>query len=654
MSKYPAKSPASDHIYQLEEFSSGRGARVWKALGAHPAADGTGTAGYIFRLWAPNALSVSVVGDFNAWNRETSPMQAISNGAWELFVPGLKQFDRYRFAVETPDGEFVEKADPFAFHADLRPLTASRLYDFSGGHVWEDQHWMEYRARLTPHTGPMNIYECHLGSWRRTLEGSFLNYRTIASYLVPYLKEMGYTHVEFLPVTEHPLDASWGYQCTGYFAATSRFGTPDDFKYLIDQLHLAGIGVIMDWVPAHFPRDDFGLAKFDGTPTFEYADPQKGEHPDWGTNCFDLSKPQVRSFLLSSAMFWLEEFHLDGLRVDAVSSMLYLNYSRAEGKWTPNINGSFENLEAVDFLRTLNTAVAAAHPDVLMIAEESTAWPGVTAPVSEGGLGFHFKWNMGWMNDTCHYMGLDPFFRQFHHRDLTFPLMYAFKERYILPISHDEVVHGKGSYLNKTPGDDFRKFSGARAFYAYMMTQPGKKLSFMSAEFGQWKQWEYQYSIDWHLLQYDRHQQHQAFFKTMNAYYLTRPCLWEVDDSWDGFQWLCADDRHANTVVYLRKDTSGRALLVACNFSGEHRRGYRVGLPFGSTWALDFTTDAWEFGGGGRGDQNPVKTEHSPSNGYPQSTLLDLPPMTCAIYRCVRRYPIKKPRALRRPRKKLR
>jgi len=654
MSKYQAKNLPSAHFSRLEDFSSGQGSRVWETLGAHPAADEAGRAGYIFRLWAPNASGVSLVGDFNDWDRSSHPMQPLSHGVWELFVPGLKQFDRYRFAVASSADEVTEKADPFAFHADLRPDTASRLYDLSGGHPWGDQDWMEYRSRLTPYTGPMNVYECHLGSWRRTGEGNFLNYRTIASYLVPYAKEMGYTHVEFLPVTEHPLDASWGYQCTGYFAATSRFGTPDDFKYLIDQLHQAGIGVLMDWVPAHFPRDEFGLAKFDGTPTFEYADPHKGEHPDWGTNCFDLGKPEVRSFLLSSAMFWLEEFHLDGLRVDAVSSMLYLNYSRADDKWTPNIHGGFENLEAVDFLQTLNTAVAAAHPDVLMIAEESTAWPGVTKPVIEGGLGFHFKWNMGWMNDTCHYMGLDPFYRQFHHRDLTFPLMYAFKERYILPISHDEVVHGKNSYLNKTPGDDFQKFAGARAFYAHMMTQPGKKLSFMGAEFGQWKQWEYQYSIDWHLLQYDRHQQLQSYFKAMNAYYLTRPCLWEVDDSWNGFQWLCVDDRHANTIVYLRRDSSGKALLVACNFSGEHRKGYRVGVPFGSTWTLDFTTDAWEFGGGGRGDQNPVKTEHTPAQGYNQSMLLDLPPMTCAIYRCVRRYPIKKPRALRRPRKKLR
>ena len=651
MSKNAQNHPRTNTFFQLEDFFSGRSFYAWQYFGAHPARDEDNTPGYIFRLWAPNAKNVSVVGDFNAWLAGEHPMSPLPGGVWETFIPGLNIFDRYRFAVEHADAVITEKADPFAFHADLRPDTASRLYPITGGHAWGDGDWMEYRKRLSPYTSPLNIYECHLGSWRRTGEGEFLDYRTIASYLVPYVKEMGYTHVEFLPVTEHPLDASWGYQCTGYFAATSRFGTPDDFKYLIDQLHRAGIGVIMDWVPAHFPRDEFGLAYFDGTPTYEYADPNKGQHPDWGTNCFDLSRSEVRCFLFSSAMFWLEQFHIDGLRVDAVSSMLYLNYSRYEDNWTPNVLGGTENLEAIDFLQTLNTAVRTLHPDVLMFAEESTAWPGVTKPVREGGLGFHFKWNMGWMNDTCHYMGLDPFFRQFHHRDLTFPLMYAFKEHYILPISHDEVVHGKCAYLNKSPGDDFRKFAAVRAFYAHMMTQPGKKLSFMSGEFGQWKEWDWRYSIDWHLLEYDRHQQLRGYFKAMNAYYLSHTALWEQDDSWSGFQWLSVDDRLANTIVYLRRDASGKPVLVACNFSGTHHKGYRVGIPFGSTWALDFSTDAQEFGGGGRVDSTPVKTELLPAHTHPQSLLLDIPPMTCVIYRCVRKYPLRKPRALRRPRR---
>ena len=636
---------------ELELFSAGRCLRAWRFLGAHPARDDSGAPGCLFRLWAPNARGAAVTGDFNRWDLDAHPMSPRSNGVWEAFVPGLNRFDRYQFAVTSADGEVTRKADPFAFHADLRPGTASRFYDLNGGHRWGDGDWLEYRARLTPHTGPMNIYECHLPSWRRTGEGNFLNYRTLAAYLVPYAKEMGYTHVEFLPITEHPLDASWGYQCTGYFAATSRLGTPDDLKYLIDQLHQAGIGVIMDWVPAHFPKDSFGLAAFDGTPAFEYADPDMAEHPDWGTLCFDLGKPEVRSFLLSSALFWIEEFHIDALRVDAVSSMLYLNYSRDSGRWTPNAFGGAENLAAIEFLQQLNTSVRDNHPDVLMIAEESTAWPGVTRPVSEGGLGFHFKWNMGWMNDTCRYIKTLPPLRFHQHKDLTFPLMYAFSERYILPISHDEVVAGKGSYIMKMPGDDPAKFAGVRAFYAHMMTQPGKKLSFMGAEFGQWKQWEYQYSIDWHLLEDERHRQLHRFFKAMNAYYLAHPCLWEADDSWAGFEWLSADDARANTIVYLRKCVEGKALLVACNFSEEFRRAYRVGIPFGSTWVPDFSTDAWEFGGGGRGDANPVKSEHIPAGDHPQSLSLALPPMSCVIYRCVRKNPPRKPRALRKPRK---
>ena len=651
MSKIRENLSAHDLFQELESFSAGRSARAWRCFGAHPAQDESGTQGCLFRAWAPCARSVAVIGDFNNWDQTAAPMTPRPNGVWEAFIPGLNRFDRYQFAVHSPDGGFTDKADPFAFHADLRPMSASRFYDLAGGHPWGDGDWMEYRARLSPQTGPMNIYECHLPSWRRTWEGKFLNYRTLASYLVPYAKEMGYTHVEFLPITEHPLDASWGYQCTGYFAATSRLGTPDDLKYLIDQLHQAGIGVIMDWVPAHFPKDSFGLADFDGTPTFEYSDPNMAEHPDWGTRCFDLGKPEVRSFLLSSALFWIEEFHMDGLRVDAVSSMLYLNYSRDSGDWTPNALGGVENLAAIEFLQLLNTTVRDTHPDVLMIAEESTAWPGVTKPVSEGGLGFHFKWNMGWMNDTCRYMKTLPQLRPHQHRDLTFPLMYAFSERYILPISHDEVVAGKGSYLMKMPGDDPTKFAGVRAFYAHMMTQPGKKLSFMGSEFGQWKQWEYQYSIDWHLLEAERHRQLHQYFKAMNAYYLTRPCLWEADDSWAGFEWLSVDDAKSSVIVYLRKCTEGRALLVACNFSGEFYRDYRVGIPFGSTWAVDFSTDARDFGGSGRGDSNPVKSEHIPAGGHPQSLTIALPPMSCVIYRCVRKNPLRKPRALKKPRK---
>ncbi len=642
MSKYQEKLSPSDLFLELEAFSEGRSTHAWKCFGSHPAKQEDGTEGYLFRVWAPNAPRVTLIGDINGWNLEATPMEKLEGGIWEVFVPGLHRYDCYQYAIHRADGSFVGKADPFAFHADTRPNVSSKLYDLDTGYQWGDGDWLEYRLHNPPYRRPMNIYECHLGSWRRTGEGEFLSYRDIASYLVPYVKQMGFTHVELLPVTEHPLDASWGYQCTGYFAATSRFGVPDDLKYLIDQLHQAGIGVIMDWVPAHFPRDAFGLYHFDGGPTYEYADPRKGEHPDWGTQVFDFGRSEVRSFLFSSAMFWLEEYHMDGLRVDAVSSMLYLDYGRRGGEWMPNINGGNENLEAIEFFQKLNTALFAAHPDILMIAEESTAWPKVTKPVDDGGLGFNFKWNMGWMNDICHYIKLDPYFRQFNHRDITFSLMYAFSENYILPLSHDEVVHMKGSFFGKMPGDNPMKFAGVRVFYAYMMTHPGKKLTFMGAELGQWNEWHYEYSLDWHLLQYAPHRQTQEFFKAMNGFYLEQPPLWEQDDSWQGFQWLCADDNQANTVAFLRWDRSGTPLIVLCNFSPEHRKGYRVGAPFGGTWAAVFNTDDAAFGGEGRGDKAPVKTEKIPCHGQQQSFPVDLPPMSAVIFRCVRKNPVRR------------
>ena len=467
---YHGKLSEYDLFLELEAFSEGRSCHAWRCFGAH-ADEVDGQSGCTFRVWAPNAKQVCVFGDFNGWDETAAPLEKVEGGIWQGFIPGLKRYDTYKYAIQGPDGKVVAKADPYAFHAETRPGNASKIYELDE-YPWGDKNWLEYRAKNPPYRRPMNIYECHLGSWRRTGEGEFLSYRDTAHYLVPYVKEMGYTHVELLPVMEHPLDASWGYQVTGYFAATSRFGTPDDLKYLIDQLHQAGVGVILDWVPAHFPRDAFGLYHFDGTPTYEYSDPRKGEHPDWGTQVFDLGRNEVRSFLFSNAMFWLEEYHADGLRVDAVSSMLYLDYGRQDGAWMPNIHGGKENLEAIEFFQKLNTTIFAAHPDVLMIAEESTAWPKVTYPVDDGGLGFNFKWNMGWMNDICHYIKLDPYFRQFNHRDITFSLMYAFSENYILPLSHDEVVHMKGSFLGKMPGDNPEKFAGVRAFYTYMLTQP--------------------------------------------------------------------------------------------------------------------------------------------------------------------------------------
>ena len=635
--------PISNDTAPLAQFLAGQAVRAQEFLGSHPTVRG-GQSGWLFRVWAPHAQAVAVMGDFNGWDDGANPMAALEGGVWELFLPGLQQYDNYKYAVHTRSGKVLAKADPYAFHAETRPGTASKLYDLSG-YQWGDGSWLDYRKNNPVYQKPMNIYEVHLGSWRRTGDDQMLSYRDIGRYLVPYVKEMGFTHVELLPVTEHPLDASWGYQCTGYFAATSRFGTPHDFMWLVDQLHQAGIGVIMDWVPAHFPKDAFGLYEFDGEPCYEYADPRKGEHADWGTRVFDYGRSEVRSFLYSSAMFWLDEFHFDGLRVDAVSSMLYLDYARKPGEWIPNIHGGKENLEAIEFLQRLNEMVFGAHPDVLMIAEESTAWPKVTYPVSDGGLGFNFKWNMGWMNDICHYIKMDPYFRQFNHRDITFSLVYAFSENYILPLSHDEVVHMKGSFFGKMPGDNPMKFAGVRVFYTYMLAHPGKKLTFMGAELAQWNEWHYEYSLDWHLLQYEPHRQTQEFFKAANAFYLEQPALWEQDDSWQGFQWLCADDNQANTVSFLRWDKEGSPLLVVCNFSPVHRKGYRVGTPFAGMWSAVLNTDDVSFGGGGLGDQDPVRTEYIPCHDQDQSMEIDLPPMAAVIYRCTRKFPKRKPKA---------
>ena len=607
-------------------FASGSCADAWRFLGSHAT-----PGGFTFRVWAPNAHQVSVFGPFNNWNPNTNPLTRIDGGIWEGFVPNLTCGEHYQYAVWDSPDHYVGKADPYALQSHH---TASVLCDLSG-YKWGDRAWLK-RRRTTPcYDQPMNIYEVHLGSWRRTGSGEWLSYRDIAHLLVPYVKEMGYTHVEFLPVTEHPLDMSWGYQCTGYFSPTARFGTPQDLMYLVDQLHQAGVGVILDWVPAHFPRDAFGLYHFDGTPTYEYSDPRKGEQPEWGTNCFDWGRNEVRSFLFSSALFWLEQYHFDGLRVDAVSSMLYLDYGRGPDNWTPNGYGGHENLEAISFFRDLNTLIFAAHPDVLMIAEESTSWPKVTAPVSEGGLGFNFKWNMGWMNDACHYLKLDPIYRQHHHKDLTFSLMYAFSENYILPISHDEVVHMKGSLIGTMPGDDPMKFAGVRAFYAYMLTHPGKKLMIMGSELGQFNEWHYEYSLDWHLLDYEPHRQTQQFFKTANQFYLENPALWQLDRDWTGFEWLEADDAPGNTVIFLRRDKAGDFLLVACNFSPIHRKDYRVGLPKAGTYELVFNTDWPQFGGHDLGDKAPLTAQPIPCHKQAQSMQIDLPPMSCVIYRLI-------------------
>ena len=630
MAKSKNKTSSYDRYLGLEAFTDGRGTRAWTWFGAHPHTQ-DGQDGFFFRVWAPNARLVSVFGPFNDWNAHSHPLTRVEGGIWDGFLPGLSPGTAYQYAVWSSDSHYVGKADPYAFHAQLRPDTASVLYDLSG-YRWGDNAWLKYRRENPTYHRPMNIYEIHLGSWRRTGDGGFLSYRDIARYLVPYVKEMGYTHVEFLPVMEHPLDMSWGYQCTGYFAATSRFGTPHDLMYLIDQLHQAGVGVILDWVPAHFPRDAFGLYHFDGTPTYEYADPRKGEHPEWGTNCFDLGRSEVRSFLFSSAMFWLEEYHADGLRVDAVSSMLYLDYGRRDNQWMPNVHGGHENLEAIDFFQKLNTAIFAEHPDVLMIAEEATSWPKVTHPVDQGGLGFNFKWNMGWMNDVCHYLKTDPIFRQYNHRDLTFSLMYAFSENYILPISHDEVVHMKGSLMGKMPGWDGQKFGFVRGFWSYMLTHPGKKLLIMGSEFGQFNEWHYEHSLDWHLLDYEPHRRIQAFFKEANAFYLAHPALWEQDDNWQGFEWLEADDAQSNVLAYLRRAKDGTFLLMACNFSPVHRPGYRVGVPVPGTYRQVFNSEWHRFGGCTPEEDTPALSQDIPWHKQEQSIQIDIPPTGCVIY----------------------
>ena len=612
-------------------FFGGTDSEAYRFLGAHRAQRG-GEEGYLFRLWAPNAARVCVTGDFCAWDASAFPMARGEHGLWEKFIPGLKQFDTYKYAVTSARGKTVLKADPYAFHAETRPGTASKLYDLPD-YRWGDGAWRAGRASAPVDRSPLNIYEIHLGSWRRRENGDFYDYRSLAHDLADYVEDLGYNCVELMPVTEYPLDDSWGYQCTGYFAATSRYGTPEDLMYLIDHLHQKGICVILDWVPSHFCKDEHGLIDFDGTPCYEYADPLKREHAGWGTRVFDYGRGEVRSFLLSSAAFWLREFHVDGLRVDAVASMLYLDYGREDGNWTRNRNGGRENLEAIDFLRALNRAAYSINPNVLMVAEESTAWPLVTRPPQDGGLGFTLKWNMGWMNDMCHYLKLDPWFRQYHHKDITFSLMYAFSENFVLPISHDEVVHMKGSLRGKMPGDERQQLSGVRAFTAYMLAHPGKKLTFMGAELGQWHEWDFASQLDWYLLENEENRQLHRFFKDINAFYLSQSPLWDIDFSWEGFEWLVPDDNHNNVVVFLRRDRKGRELIAAVNFSPVAQGEYRFGVPPKKRYREVFTTDCAEYGGTGEWcNEKTVEVLPIPSHGREQSLCVKLPPLGAAFF----------------------
>ncbi|HEX2240837.1 MAG TPA: 1,4-alpha-glucan branching protein GlgB [Actinomycetota bacterium] len=599
--------------------------RLWEKLGAH-LQKRDGVEGVAFAVWAPNARSVRLLGDFNAWDGARHDMQRLgSSGIWELFVPDLGPGALYKYEVVTAQGRAVQKTDPFAFATEAPPKSAAIVYESTFD--FTDDEWMSKRADVDPHRLPLSVYELHIGSWRRTPDGTPLTYADIGTQLADYCTEMGFTHVELLPVAEHPFGGSWGYQVSNYFAPTARFGEPDDLRRMIDTLHNAGIGVIVDWVPAHFPKDEWALARFDGTGLYEHIDPRKGEHPDWGTLVFNYGRNEVRNFLISNALYWLEEFHVDGLRVDAVASMLYLDYSRKEGEWTPNPFGGRENLEAIDFMKELNTVVYGEHPGVMMIAEESTAWPGVSRPVHLGGLGFGFKWNMGWMHDTLFYFARDPIYRRYHHNNLTFSLMYAWSENFMLPLSHDEVVHGKGSLLAKMPGDPWQQFANLRSLFAYMWAHPGKKLLFMGGEFGQVREWNHDTSIDWHLLEYPDHKGVQQLVADMNRAYSEHPALWELDADPDGFRWIDANDADNNVISFIRKDSAGKCVVCVANFSPIPRTGFRVGLPKPGDYKEILNTDAAAYGGTNLGNMGTVVAKPVPWHGLEQSALLTLPPL---------------------------
>ena len=616
----------NDFIYH---YHNGTSTHAWEFLGCHPE-EKDGVSGFVFRVWAPNAQNVSVVGDFNFWNGQDLPMEKISGGLWEAWTPNAKEGDAYKFLVTGVHGEQVHKADPCAYRTQLVPETSSVIWR-QGQYKWGDSLWFAQNARRDPLKSPLNIYEVHLGSWKRKEDGSAYSYAEIAPELAHYVKEMGYTHVELMPLAAYPYDPSWGYQVTNYYAPTARYGSPDDFKYLVDTLHKAGIGVLIDWVPAHFPKDIYGLYEFDGTCCYELSDPTMNEHPDWTTRIFDFGRPEVKSFLISCAVYWLKEFHLDGLRVDAVSSMLYLDYSRPNYK--PNKYGGRENLEAIDFLRQLNNACFAVRKGVIMAAEESHAFPMVTGPAYDGGLGFLFKWNMGWMNDTLKYFKEDPIYRKYLHDKMTFPMAYAFSENFILPLSHDEVVHGKLSLINRMPGDYFWKFSGARLLRGYQMTHPGKKLSFMGNEFGQFIEWDYKKGLDWLLLDYEMHQKMQSFTRDLNRFYKENDALWADDHSWNGYQWIQPDDADNSVFAWRRiNPKTKKELIVVLNMTPVTRKGFRLGLPAAGDYEPVFCSDGVKYGGTG---ETPVtvKAEEVQFREYAHSGLFHIPPMSITIYK---------------------
>jgi 1,4-alpha-glucan branching enzyme len=612
----------------LHLLAEGRHERLWEALGAHPRTL-AGAAGTAFAVWAPAARAVGVVGDFNAWNERAHPMRSLgAAGVWELFVPEAVAGAAYKFAIRGADGVVRLKADPLALRAELPPRTGSVV--FQPAHRWRDEQWEDERRAAQPHAAPMSIYEVHLGSWRlNPLEGNrSLTYEELANELADYALGLGFTHVELMPVMEHPFTGSWGYQVTGYYAPTSRYGSPDEFRTFVDRLHERGLGVILDWVPAHFPRDEFALVRFDGTALYEHEDPRRGAHPDWGTLVFNYGRTEVRNFLVANALFWISQYHADGLRVDAVASMLYRDYSRKAGEWIPNEYGGREDLEAIGFLEQLNEVVHGREPGAIVAAEESTAWPGVSRPTYLGGLGFGFKWNMGWMHDTLAYFRRDPAYRFHHHGELTFSLMYAFSENFILPLSHDEVVHGKGSLLEKMPGDRWQQLANLRALYGYMWAHPGKKLLFMGGEFAQEREWSHERSLDWHLLERSEHRGVQSLIRDLNRLYRDERALWELDGEPAGFAWLELNDAAANVVAFARfSHAGGRALVCVCNFSPVPRPGYRVGLPRAGTWRAVLNTDASIYGGSGAGNGGAITAEQTAWHGQQWSAELQLPPL---------------------------
>lgn len=615
-------------IKGLTAFHEGKGKDAYNHLGCHKQKNGV----WRFRVWAPNAKSVSCVGDFNGWNRESHRMERITDGGvWECSINDAKEYDNYKYSVEQQSGKIVLKSDPFGYHMETRPDTASKIYSLSG-FKWTDSEWMESRKKKKPEECPINIYEVHLGSWRKYEDGNVFDYKKLSAELIKYVKKTGYTHIELMPVSEYPFDGSWGYQVLGYFAPTSRFGKPHDFMKFVNDMHKAGIGVIIDWVAAHFPKDESGLFEFDGTCQYEYADPLKKEHPDWGTRIFDYGKAEVRSFLISNALYWADKYHIDGIRVDAVASMLYLDYGKRDSGWRPNSDGGRENYEAVSFIRDLNQSMKRFDFSVIMIAEESTAWPYVTKDIKSGGLGFTFKWNMGWMHDMLSYMQTDSYFRKESHNKLTFSLTYAFSENYILPLSHDEVVHGKLSLVNKMPGGYEEKFAHLRTFLGYQMAHPGKKLLFMGGEFAQFIEWNYEKELDWLLFDFEYHEKFYRYVCDLNKFYLDNSTMWEIDNDWSGFSWIVPDDSTQNIAVFSRQNKKGNKLICVCNFSPVMREKYCFGVPDSGKYRQVFSSDSKKYGGKDVKNR-PVQPKNVPMHGFEKSICITVPPLSTTFFK---------------------